>query len=152
MPENPHRYRLSSPSNIQEWNSYHAIRRRVLWEARGLGDEYDPDRPDERATNHYPLLLFVGEEAVGVIRVDLDPETSQAIFRRVAIREDRQRQGHGIALMQRAEEFAVARGCSKFTANVALDAVAFYRKIGYRLDEESAGSDPRSPRMTKTRL
>ena len=142
-------YRLSSPATEAEWNEYHAIRREVLWEARGAGSEYQANHPDEHAPDNHPMLLFANGKAVGVVRIDLKPETSEAIFRRVAIRTDEQRRGHGTVLMRLAEDFAAGEGCAIFVANVAVDAVPFYFKLGYRLDTGSSDNDPRNPRMTK---
>ena len=144
-------YRLSPPSTEAEWNTYHSIRREVLWEARGLGDLYQADHPDEHVPGNHPMLLFADERAVGVLRVDLKPVTKEAVFRRVAIRADEQRKGHGTALMCLAEDFAVENECTVFVANVASDAMAFYFKLGYRLDTESSENDPRNPRMIKER-
>ena len=41
-------YQLRTPANEAEWQSYQEVRRAVLWEARGQGSVYDPNRPDER--------------------------------------------------------------------------------------------------------
>lgn len=142
-------YRLTRPSNESEWNTYHAIRREVLWEARGLKGVYNPDHPDERLPSNHPLLFFVDEKAVGVVRVDLRKESGEAIFRRVAIRTEDQRRGYGTVLMERAEAFAIEHGCVKFIANVALDAIQFYTKLGYRLDLESSEQDAHHRRMVK---
>ena len=147
MPE----YRLSRPSNEAEWDTYHSIRREVLWEARGSKSVYNPHHPDEYLPNNHPLILFVGEKAVGVVRVDLREEMEEAIFRRVAIRAEDQRRGYGTILMDRVEAFAAGHGCVKFVANVAVDAIPFYLKLGYRLDPGSPENDERNPRMVKER-
>jgi len=51
--------------------------------------------------------------------------------------------------MARAEDFARAQGRDCFVANVALDAVPFYQKLGYELDPLHRENDPKNPRMTK---
>jgi len=61
--------------------------------------------------------------------VDINGE--QAIFRRVAVREDLQRSGHGRALLALAESFAQTKGCNHIWSNVAPDAVGFYERCGY---------------------
>ena len=143
-------HRLSRPSTELEWEIYHTIRREVLWEARGHHGTYNANHPDEHAAGNHPMLLFHGEDAVGVVRIDLKYETAESIFRRVAIRISDQRHGHGTVLMQLAEEFAVRNGCPNFVANAAPDAVPFYLKLGYRLDPVSPENDSRNPRMVKT--
>jgi GNAT superfamily N-acetyltransferase len=111
----------------------------VPWEARELKAVYNP------------LLLFVGEKAVGVVRVDVRQETKEAIFRRVAIRTEEQRRGYGTVLMGLAEDFAAEHGCVRFVAYVAPDAMPFYTRLGYRLDPGSLEHDVPNPRMVKER-
>lgn len=47
------------------------------------------------------------------------------------------------------KSFAQKRGCDRFIANVSLDAVSFYPKLGYKLDPGSPENDPKNPRMVK---
>jgi hypothetical protein len=57
--EKPHE--LRQPQTQDEWEQYHRIRRRVLWERRGLIGVYDENHPDERLPGRYPfLLVFCG--------------------------------------------------------------------------------------------
>jgi N-acetylglutamate synthase-like GNAT family acetyltransferase len=70
--------------------------------------------------------------AVGVIRIDIVGK--QAIFRRVAVREDVQRSGHGRVLLALAEEFAREKDCDYLYSFVSPDAVEFYEKCGFRRD------------------
>jgi GNAT superfamily N-acetyltransferase len=120
---------LRSPNGVDEWRVYHAIRRTVLFESRGLHGVYDENRPGESEENNYPMVLFHKGTPVGVIRVDI--QTSTAWFRRVAVREDLQRAGHGTVLLRLAEEFSRLKGCREVRSNVAPDAVAFYERCGY---------------------
>jgi GNAT superfamily N-acetyltransferase len=126
---NEPRYELRAPSRIEEWEAYHSIRRKVLFENRGRIGVYDKNHPDESREGNYPLILFLEEEAIGVIRVDINGK--QAIFRRVAVREDLQRAGHGRALLALAESFARTKGCNQIWSDVAPDAVGFYERCGY---------------------
>lgn len=113
-----------------EWEAYHSIRERVLWNARGRVGVYDREHPDERKLGNHPFLLVQGGEPLGVVRVDLEPPV--AWFRRVAVREDRQRQGYGRQLLELAQQFAVAHGCRRVCSNVDPAAVGFYRKLGFQ--------------------
>ena len=115
-------YELRRPRGDAEWASYHEIRRRVLFERRG--------HPDDAKPGNHPLLLLHEGVALGVIRVDVDHD--RATFRRVAIREDAQRRGHGRALLEAAEEFARAQGCVRVESHVAPDAAPFYLRCGFR--------------------
>jgi len=120
---------LKSPTTVAEWEAYHAIRRRVLFELRGVGASYDANHPDDRRPNHHPLLLWWGDEAVGVIRVDVAGDV--AIFRRVAVRDDVQRRGFGRQLLVLSEAFARDRGCSRVDSHVDHGAVGFYKRCGF---------------------
>jgi GNAT superfamily N-acetyltransferase len=126
---NESRYELRAPSSIEEWEAYHDIRRKVLFENRGRIGVYDKNHPDESREGNYPLILFLDGVAIGVIRVDINGK--QAIFRRVAVREDLQRAGHGRALLALAESFAQTKGCNHIWSDVAPDAVGFYERCGY---------------------
>lgn len=120
---------LRSPGNALDWEAYHRIRRRVLFELRGRGEEYDPNHPDEHRPGNHPKILFEDQVAIAVIRIDLEPP--DAIFRRVAVGEEYQRRGYGTTLLKLAEEFARAHASSGIISFVDAEAVAFYRKCGF---------------------
>lgn len=130
------RYELITPSSPVEWAAYHDIRRKVLFENRGRFGVYDTNHPDEHLSGNYPLILLLNGETIGVIRVDI--KDRQAMFRRVAIREDVQRKGHGKALLTLAESFAQTKGCTHIVSDVAPDAVGFYERCGYTLVPSTA--------------
>jgi GNAT superfamily N-acetyltransferase len=123
-------YQLRAPANEAEWQSYHEIRRAVLWEARGQGSVYDPNRPDERLPNRFARILFFENVPVGVLRIDIEPP--KAIFRRVAVKVGHQRKGHGRVMLMLAEEFARKHECISVESDVAPDAVGFYESCGFR--------------------
>lgn len=125
---------LRSPATDAEWRVYHDIRRRVLFELRGRGAAYDPTHADEFRPGHYPLVLWHGGEAIGVIRIDIDVDV--AIFRRVAVREDAQRLGHGRRLLANAERFARTHGCTRVESHVDPSAVGFYARCGFHRAED----------------
>jgi GNAT superfamily N-acetyltransferase len=127
---------LVTPRNAAEWKAYHDIRREVLFEARGLFGVYNENHPAETAPNNHPKILVYRGTPVGVVRVDIDG--SVAIFRRVAIRPEFQRQGHGRALLQLAQRFAEDAGCMRLASFVALDAVGFYQGFGFGVEKERA--------------
>ena len=123
---------LHRPRNDDEWRAYHAIRREVLFENRGYTGIYDENHPDELENGNHPLILVHGGIAIGVIRVDVREHV--AWFRRVAVRGDLQRAGHGTVLLDLAESFARKERCSVVRSNVAVDAVEFYERCGYSPD------------------
>lgn len=131
-----------APATDAEWASYHGIRRRVLFELRGNAVAYDAHHPDEHRPGRHPFILWVAGEPVGVIRIDIDGPV--ATFRRVAIREDMQRRGHGRRLLEAAERFATEQGCTRIESRVDPDAVRFYERCGF------TRSDPVSVLMSKS--
>jgi GNAT superfamily N-acetyltransferase len=124
-------YELRTPSSRAEWEVYHNIRRKVLFENRGRFDVYNENHPNECHPSNYPLILCHNAEAIGVIRIDINDR--QAMFRQVAICEDQQRLGHGRMLLILAEVFAQRQGCTHIETNAALDAVGFYQRCGYTI-------------------
>jgi GNAT superfamily N-acetyltransferase len=134
-------HELVTPTTKSEWDSYHQIRREVLFEARGQFGVYNPDHPDERASGNHPKLLIYRGEPVGVVRIDIDGRV--AALRRVAIRADLQRRGHGRALLTLTERFAQSAGCTRLVSFVAPDAVPFYQRFGFVIDSERAAGASR---------
>ena len=124
-------YSLKSPTTAAEWEAYHSIRRRVLWEARGRVGVYDDAHPDEHKDGNFPKLLMLANAPIGAIRIDIVGPIGW--FRRVAIVESLQRQGHGSKLMRMAEAFARKHGVSRLQSNVDRGAIAFYERFGFRL-------------------
>jgi GNAT superfamily N-acetyltransferase len=140
-------YELRPPTSTDEWDAYHAIRRHVLFELRGRGSAYDPNHPDDSRPGNYPLVLFSHRDGpLGVIRIDVDRDC--ATFRRVAIRADEQRRGHGRVLIECAEEFARQLGCRRVESIVDAHAIAFYERCGFQRSEPEGG-DARAAFMSK---
>ena len=140
-------YRLRAPASDEEWRTYHAIRREVLFENRGFFGLYDEAHPDEFAQGNHPMLLIHEDEPIGAIRVDVDGPL--AIFRRVAIREDVQRHGHGKVMLSLAEDFALDKGCSLVRSYVDAGAVGFYKSCGFNYDTSTAADEKHVPMYKK---
>jgi GNAT superfamily N-acetyltransferase len=128
-------HELRAPRDSDEWLAYHAIRRKVLFENRGEFGVYIENHPDELKSGHHPLVMVLSGVIIGVIRVDLSGRV--AWFRRVAVREDLQRSGHGRVLLRLAESFAQEEGCNEARSDVAPDAVGFYERCGYSRDSST---------------
>ena len=144
--KNNHEYLLRAPQSDDEWLGYHAIRRKVLFESRGSLHKYDDKHPDEFAADNHPLILLYRDEIIGVVRIDIRHEV--AWMRRVAVHQDLQRRGHGRVLLQLAEQFARECQCKELRSNVASDAIGFYERCGYSLEQSTQISDE-SPLMQK---
>jgi GNAT superfamily N-acetyltransferase len=123
------RYELVKVSTESDWQAYHALRRLVLWEARGRYD-YDATRSEEHAVSNYPLLLKLDGRPIGTTRLD-NLEDGRGVVRLVAITVDSQRQGHGRILSRLVEDYARRLGISTLLVNAAPDAVRYYNKMGW---------------------
>ena len=123
---------LRTPQTQEEWRAFHAIRRKVLFENRGKAEVYIENHPDDSKPGNHPLILVYGDAVVGVLRLDIAERV--AWLRRVAIRDDLQRQGQGRVLLRLAESFAKAEGCDEMRSNAAVEAVEFYERCGYERD------------------
>jgi N-acetylglutamate synthase-like GNAT family acetyltransferase len=146
-------YELAAVTRPEDWQAYHSIRRVELFEARGRIGVYDPDHADERAPNHFPLLLKWNGRGIATTRLDVR-ESGLAIVRLVAVVETEQRKGHGRALAARTEAFARERGVTRLLVNAAADAVGFYERIGFVRESwdaaELVGWNADSVQMAKT--
>lgn len=135
------RYELTKVETPSDWNAYHAIRREVLFEARG-NLHYDPDFPDERKPENLPLLLKVDGVALGTVRLDLRPDRV-AIVRLVAISAECQRSGHGTVLLKTLATIARSLDVGELRVYAAADAAGFYRQNGFAnvtFDPDNRGS------------
>ncbi|HEU4432590.1 MAG TPA: GNAT family N-acetyltransferase [Pyrinomonadaceae bacterium] len=128
---------LRTPQSDEEWRAFHAIRRKALFENRGKTEAYDENHPDDRKPGNHPLVLLYRGEIIGVLRIDVAGKT--AWLRRVAIRDDLQRHGHGRVLLRLAEAFAASEGCDEMRSNAAVEAVGFYERCGYTRDASLTG-------------
>jgi GNAT superfamily N-acetyltransferase len=114
-----------------QWSAYHAIRRKVLFEDRGLFGKYDPNHADDRKERNHPVILTCDGVPVAAMRIDLVPERGFAIIRTVAVTTEKQRQGYGRIMLSLAEEYALQNGCTVAVVFSANDAIGFYAKYGY---------------------
>lgn len=124
---------LAKVTNEDDWRAYHAIRRVVLWEARGRYN-YNDKYPDEFVPDNHPLLLKYNNQPIGTTRLD-DRKDGTAIVRLVAITPEVQRGGHGRILGQKVEKYAHSLGTHTLLVNAAPDATGFYEKTGWTFFE-----------------
>ncbi|HXI88311.1 MAG TPA: GNAT family N-acetyltransferase [Parvularculaceae bacterium] len=130
-------YSLVKVATESEWKDYHALRRKILWEAKGRSG-YDENYPDEFVPANHPLLLKLDGRSIGTTRLD-DFGDGKAVVRLVTVATDEQRRGHGRVLSALVEEYAQRLGISTLLVNAAPDAVGYYEKMGW----ERYAWDPR---------
>lgn len=112
----------------------------TLWEACGLTRPWnDPKKDIERKLSVQPELFFVGEQNGRVIAsamAGFDGHRGSVFY--LAIQPDAQHRGYGRQLMAHIEEALSAMGCPKMNILVRSaneEVLAFYRKLGYSVDE-----------------
>jgi GNAT superfamily N-acetyltransferase len=126
------RYSLRSVIVEREWETYHTLRRTILFERRGRLGVYDASHADEHAPGNHPFLLWFDREPVGTVRIDV--AEGEALFRLVTIREDAQRRGHGRRMLALAEQFVRGQHRSVIRSHVNRNAVGFYERCGFTRD------------------
>jgi GNAT superfamily N-acetyltransferase len=97
-------YELVEVTTDSDWREYHSVRRRALFERRGLTN-YDETNADEYNAANHPLLLKLDGRTIGTVRLD-DFGNGAGAVRLVAIEPDLQRQGHGRVLSDYVESYA----------------------------------------------
>jgi N-acetylglutamate synthase-like GNAT family acetyltransferase len=114
----------------RDWHEYHSIRRKVLWEHRGLSN-YDENHADEYNPSNHALLLRFNGRAIGTVRLD-DFGNGTGAVRLVAIAPEFQGQGHGRALSDFIENYARRLGIQSLYVNAAPEAVGYYQRLGWK--------------------
>lgn len=113
---------------IRVYDSLHphavAIRNTVFVEEQGFIDEFD--EADERA---FHLVMYQGEEPIGVCRVFTEGETW--LLGRFAVQKAWREKGLGSLLLRKAEETVRSHGGKTLTLHAQCRAMAFYEKNGY---------------------
>jgi GNAT superfamily N-acetyltransferase len=123
-------YELVRVTAEGDWRDYHALRRHVLWEARGRSG-YDERHGDEYLATNHPLLLKLDGRSIGTTRLD-DLGDRRGVVRLVTIAAEIQRRGHGRVLAAFVEEYARRLGLATLLVNAAPDAIGYYEKIGWK--------------------
>jgi N-acetylglutamate synthase-like GNAT family acetyltransferase len=134
-------YQLVQPETPEDWQALHNLRRSELF-ARKVGIVYNDNHPDDRAPNHFPLVLKLNGKCVGTARLDLF-KSGEGVLRLVAVDPALQRRGHGRILEQAFEELARSKGVSKLFVNANPTAVGYYEKLGFVHEH---WEDPAGPR------
>lgn len=120
-------YELTEVIAERDWQEYHSIRRRVLWERRGLA-HYGDNHADEYHPANHPLLLKLNGRAIGTVRLD---NFGTGAVRLVAIEPDLRQQGHGRLLSDCVEGYARRLGIQILYVNTAPEAIGYYEKLGW---------------------
>jgi len=104
----------------------HSIRRQVFIIGQNVPESVEMDEFDEVA---YHVLCRVEGEAVATGRVHIIPEGGK--IERVAVLDQHRGKGIGKAIVHHLIEYARDAQSGKIFANVQLEAVPFYEKMGF---------------------
>jgi ribosomal protein S18 acetylase RimI-like enzyme len=112
----------------------------ALWIACGLVvPQNNPRRDIERKLRVHPEWFLVGERAGAVVATCMvGYDGHRGWINYLAVRPDCQRQGYARQIMAEAERLLQEAGCPKINLQIRAtnpEVVAFYRRIGYRVDE-----------------
>ncbi len=112
----------------------------ALWQACGLVRPWnDPHKDIARKLTGQPELFLIGEDGGAVVAtamVGYDGHRGWVYY--LAVAPGRQRMAGGRAMMARAEQLLLERGCPKVNLMVRSSnagVIAFYRKLGYTPDD-----------------
>jgi ribosomal protein S18 acetylase RimI-like enzyme len=112
----------------------------ALWQECGLTRPWnDPRRDIARKLTQQPELFLVGTHEgtiVSTAMVGFDGHRGWVYY--LAVAPGHRRRSFGRRLMQEAERLLLERGCPKLNLQLRssnVDAVEFYRKLGYTQDE-----------------
>lgn len=131
---NKGRFELRTPTTEPEWDSYHCIKERGLWDNR-VSNAFGPyDRDHVNHTPETSLILLRNGIVIGVMSLQetgehgMGPEIE---VRGVAIDPACQGQGYGGIMLMMAESIAAQKGFKRAGVWSSEDATLFYARNGY---------------------
>lgn len=119
---------LKVPTSHSEWECYHLIRTINIFEPNNV--IYDPKHPSLTDPNNYHYLFFKGEEAIGVLQIEVFTKEACAI-RTIAISDPYKNNGYGTYLLKLAEEQIKKLGAKVIHLPANPKAITFYERNGY---------------------
>jgi predicted GNAT family N-acyltransferase len=127
------RIEAREPRSAAEWTAYYSLRWRILrapWHQRG------PDRDPTDDTSLHRMVCTEQGEVLAVGRLHrADATTGQIRF--MAVDSQQQRKGYGSLLLKALEQAARELELTSVILQARENAVPFYRKHGYRVQEKT---------------
>lgn len=125
---------IIEPTTPEQFEQYYRLRYQTLREPWGQPE--GSERAEDDNTAIHAMLLDDAGEAVGVCRMHLaTPEEAQIRF--MGIRQDMQGKKLGDQLLHYQEERARQLGATRMMLQARENAVNFYRRNGYEIEEKS---------------
>jgi len=124
--------KVIEPSTADEYQRYYTLRWKILrapWnQPRGSEqDELESSSSHFMAIDNRQIITGVGRLQFNTI--------SEAQIRYMAIAIEQQRQGTGTLLLKALEDKAVELGAARIVLDAREQALGFYRKQGYKLED-----------------
>lgn len=133
---NEGRFELRRPETEAEWDCYHSIRERTLWDEESVRQfgAYNRDYPDQYGDDYTALVLLRNGIVIGTLGLqDMGSRNHgrEVEVRAVGIEPACQGQGYGGVMLMMAESMAARAGYDR--AGVWADAavVLFYARNGF---------------------
>lgn len=124
---------IRSPHTKKEWTDYYKLRFDILRKPWGQSPGSEKDAMEDVG---FHFACFDQDMIVGVGRLDkIDSEVFQIRF--MAVDNKRQKSGVGQLLMEAMENRAWSENAQKIVLHARENAVPFYEKLGYLLQEKS---------------
>lgn len=125
---------IIEPNTPAQFEKYFRLRFETL--RQPWGEPEGSERAEDDATATHAMLLNDAGEAIGVCRMHLTtPQEAQIRF--MGIRNDMQGQKLGDQLIEYMEKRAREMGATRMMLHARENAVNFYRRNGYEVEEES---------------
>lgn len=126
--------KIIEPTTPEQFERYYRLRYQTLREPWGQPE--GSERAEDDATAIHAMLIDDTGEAVGVCRMHLaTPEEAQIRF--MGIRQDMQGKKLGDQLLHYQEERARKLGATRMMLQARENAVNFYRRNGYEVEEKT---------------
>lgn len=124
---------LHNPRNKTDWEAYHRIRFEQIHQRYCPEWVYDPEDPEEKCLNNFPLVFRKegSDQVIGTVRIDLLPK-NEASFRWIGIDPAFVRQGFGTKMLQLAERFVQERGRKVIRIPATAQSMPFAYHLGYK--------------------
>jgi len=133
---NDGRFELRRPGTDTEWDCYHSIRERAIWDKDALNafGPYDRDHPVQYGDDFSPLVLLRNGIVIGTLGLQDMGDHGQGReveVRAVAIEPACQGQGYGGIMLMMAESTSHQNGYYRAGVWSDSSAVLFYARNGF---------------------
>lgn len=121
-------YRMVQALTPREWELYHRVHRKVIFEP--FGEIYDPDDANLSDKNYVQFVFIMGTDLIGCAQLQRVDEHN-AILRSLAIDLLYQHQDHELVFLNWIEKWTKHQNCSMLYLYSSPQDLSFYQKAGY---------------------